>query len=452
MKYRWLYYLKEGVVCKLDYEHYCDWDEHRLVAYLYKFIFPLVDKFNFNEFYIDSKNERFPLYYLFACGRCSLCRQKKSSEYAFRAACESHVHPEGQLFVTLTYNDNFLPSDGVSKKDLQNFFKRLRWRLSCFGLSTDFRYLAVSEYGAKFGRPHYHIIFWNLPKLSDPLRIHSYIRLAWCQYLLDSDGKRKCVYSKKMNKWYPIRRSMGIVKILPVTTGCTAYITKYFRKEGSNKMNYPNKTFLLSSRKNGGIGSQYIRSQYNFVKDNFDVSAIQVVDYNINKVFQYPISGYVKYLLFPCKSVLYRKNNYYHEFRKFSTKIDELDACIAYYCHATGYRLLNYRWDITSVAKPILRWFHDKKSTRYLTRIYSWFRHYTSDKLLVVINNLIDELKKILKNVDFDTVLKLNSLYLIRERYRKYCLEHRKCFWYDISSSINSYEVAYNKYLTRCIF
>lgn len=59
-------------------------------------------------------------------------------------------------FVTLTYADEYLPTDyGLQKGDLQNFIKRLRSR------KGRARYFAVGEYGARTLRPHYHMILFG---------------------------------------------------------------------------------------------------------------------------------------------------------------------------------------------------------------------------------------------------------------------------------------------------
>lgn len=56
----------------------------------------------------------------------------------------------------MTYDDDHLPADGVVKKDLQDWLKRLRHRES-----TGIRYYAVGEYGSITARPHYHMLLFN---------------------------------------------------------------------------------------------------------------------------------------------------------------------------------------------------------------------------------------------------------------------------------------------------
>lgn len=60
-------------------------------------------------------------------------------------------------FVTLTYAEEHLPKDGqLCKRDLQLFIKSLRKK------NKGIRYHAIGEYGSDYGRPHYHIIMYNL--------------------------------------------------------------------------------------------------------------------------------------------------------------------------------------------------------------------------------------------------------------------------------------------------
>lgn len=91
------------------------------------------------------------------CSRCYACLQRKRSEWLLRLEHE-HRDSSRSLFITLTYEDSHLPyyneNPCFNKKDLQDFFKRLRHKCS-------FRYYVVSEYGSKTQRPHYHALFFN---------------------------------------------------------------------------------------------------------------------------------------------------------------------------------------------------------------------------------------------------------------------------------------------------
>ena len=62
-------------------------------------------------------------------------------------------------FITLTYNDDHLPSDGsLNHVHFQRFFKRLRKHFN----GRRIRYYMAGEYGSKLGRPHYHAIVFGL--------------------------------------------------------------------------------------------------------------------------------------------------------------------------------------------------------------------------------------------------------------------------------------------------
>lgn len=90
------------------------------------------------------------------CGKCLACRLAKAKEWAVRCTLEAMDHDEN-WFLTLTYDDEHLPADGMlQRSDLQKFLKRLRARLG------PFRYFGCGEYGSKNNRPHFHLILFGL--------------------------------------------------------------------------------------------------------------------------------------------------------------------------------------------------------------------------------------------------------------------------------------------------
>lgn len=69
-------------------------------------------------------------------------------------------------FVTLTYDDEHLPSDGnVSKRDCQLWLKRLREKI----YPRLLRYFLAAEYGEENGRPHYHAIVYGVGPVESEL-------------------------------------------------------------------------------------------------------------------------------------------------------------------------------------------------------------------------------------------------------------------------------------------
>lgn len=72
------------------------------------------------------------------------CKVNRTSEWTLRLCHELNSWAYAS-FVTLTYDDEHLPSDkALHKKEVQNFMKRLR---KYSGLKL--RYYAVGEYGTK---------------------------------------------------------------------------------------------------------------------------------------------------------------------------------------------------------------------------------------------------------------------------------------------------------------
>lgn len=91
------------------------------------------------------------------CGKCVYCCQTRANAWAARLYWESR-DTWSSAFVTLTYEEKYLTiKKGVSQlnmEDLQKYFKRLR------KAGLEFRYYAVGEYGTRYGRPHFHILFF----------------------------------------------------------------------------------------------------------------------------------------------------------------------------------------------------------------------------------------------------------------------------------------------------
>ena len=91
------------------------------------------------------------------CGKCPSCLKNRAREWAVRLQHEA-PYWGASSFITLTYDqENFRLF--VSKKELQNFFKRLRYHMEL--LDRKIAYFACGEYGSQ-GRAHYHAIVFGL--------------------------------------------------------------------------------------------------------------------------------------------------------------------------------------------------------------------------------------------------------------------------------------------------
>jgi len=100
------------------------------------------------------------------CGKCPECLKRRASMWSFRLRKEEEIS-DSALFVTLTYNTDYVPISkngfmSLELRDLQLFFKRLRKHHK----GKPIKYYAVGEYGTKGKRPHYHIILFNSDELS----------------------------------------------------------------------------------------------------------------------------------------------------------------------------------------------------------------------------------------------------------------------------------------------
>lgn len=163
-----------------------------------------------------------PVFGQFLCGRCANCMARSRQEWVFRLRMEYKECNFG-LFVTLTYDDEKLPLDGVSKRDIQLFLKRLRKNFN----SQTLRYFIVSEYGDHTHRAHYHgLLFFKCDRTND---IYDIIEKSW---------------------------QNGFVQFGEIEEGSIVYCTKYcLKKNDVPKGANPN--FRLLSKMHGGIGIQH---------------------------------------------------------------------------------------------------------------------------------------------------------------------------------------------------
>lgn len=96
---------------------------------------------------------------VYGCGQCMPCRYNRRRVWSHRIMLEATQH-EHNCFLTLTYDNDHLPSDGsLDPKHLSDFLKRLRYHYS----DLTIRYFACGEYGDDSWRPHYHLAVFGLP-------------------------------------------------------------------------------------------------------------------------------------------------------------------------------------------------------------------------------------------------------------------------------------------------
>lgn len=153
------------------------------------------------------------------CGKCIPCLMKKRSDWSFRLRQEHKHSKEGSFFITLTYGDRKVPKDGLCKRHVQLFMKRLRKRVG-----SRLRYYCTGEYGSKFGRAHYHMLLFNIAPHEE-----KFIRKSW---------------------------DYGYVHVGRVTVASVAYCTKYI-VQPQLSVHGKTKPFAIMSRAYG-IGGAYL--------------------------------------------------------------------------------------------------------------------------------------------------------------------------------------------------
>lgn len=103
------------------------------------------------------------------CGKCEWCRKNRARQWSIRCMDEASLY-EHNIFVTLTVNEEFkervFPNGSLNKYELQKFIRRLRDHERYVAkkegrIPRKIRYFAAGEYGAKSGRPHFHMILFN---------------------------------------------------------------------------------------------------------------------------------------------------------------------------------------------------------------------------------------------------------------------------------------------------
>lgn len=103
----------------------------------------------------------------FGCGQCMPCRITRRRIWTHRMMLEA-LKASDSCFITLTYSDEYLPSNGsLVPDDAHYFIDRLRKRIVYWsefnGIEpVRIRYFLVGEYGDQNNRPHYHAAIFGI--------------------------------------------------------------------------------------------------------------------------------------------------------------------------------------------------------------------------------------------------------------------------------------------------
>ncbi len=149
-----------------------------------------------------------------ACGQCIGCRLDHSQMWAMRIVHEAADNDDNS-FITLTYDDEHLPSDGsLDKKHFQKFMKRLRQKVKPIKI----RYYQCGEYGEELTRPHYHACLFGLD-FEDK------------EFLGEKHGNRLYTSEMLAKTW-----GMGFVTVGELTFESAAYCARYVTKKITGPM------------------------------------------------------------------------------------------------------------------------------------------------------------------------------------------------------------------------
>ena len=164
------------------------------------------------------------------CGQCIGCRLDYSRMWADRCLLEAQQY-EHNAFITLTYDDEHLPplkdvlnveTGEISKwpslvpDELTKFMKDLRRYYDYHFKHKDIRFYACGEYGGKSGRPHFHILVFNMPPLPD---LKHWFTTDQHEKIYHSDILQNDIWKK------------GICSVGELTWNSAAYVARYVVKK-----------------------------------------------------------------------------------------------------------------------------------------------------------------------------------------------------------------------------
>lgn len=287
---------------------YTEYPESVMAAWCYDFPYKLfgtrklgITLDDLDECYILDKTtgDLLPIYMAVPCNKCVICRDKSARDWSTRAMCEAQTSQGYPLFVTLTYNDRHLPTDGVHKEHCQMFLKRLRINLNRYlGRDVNLRFFLCSEYGSKTQRPHYHVLLYNFPSLDTLKRSLSIIERSW-SYMVTKDEVQKYssdykFYDKHTKRW---RVRYGFVHVQMAQGGHVKYAMKYMRKDATIP-DGKNDVFYLSSRRRG-LGYQWLEEHMEEYKNNPQLYDVQFLDIWSQTHCTFTMPNYFKNILYP---------------------------------------------------------------------------------------------------------------------------------------------------------
>lgn len=173
------------------------------------------------------------------CGHCIGCRLDYSRIWAERCIHEADKY-ENNYFLTLTYDDEFLPKGKAGNPTLvpdavSEFMKALRQKFKRKFGHDGIKFFSAGEYGnpaagERVFNPHYHIILFNcpIPDLQErhPVKVDG--KVKWIKQF-DKDGE-PLLFSPMI---YELWDKKGAATLGKVTFESCAYVARYCCKKAN---------------------------------------------------------------------------------------------------------------------------------------------------------------------------------------------------------------------------
>ncbi len=221
------------------------------------------------------------------CGKCAYCMMQYSNQWAHRCSLEAKQYKEN-YFITLTYDNENLPRqkkindhtgeieeyNSLNKEHLKKFIKGIRNYYYRKYKHTGIKFLACGEYGEKGGRPHYHLIMFNLPM--EDLK----------PKFINKKGEQYWTSETIENIW---KKGLTIATEYSWNTG--EYIARYLSKRADTNWdaNYYKDRRLVKEyiTMSNGIGKKYLEENKEEILDNDKVMINQKGTIIYPKTFKY---------------------------------------------------------------------------------------------------------------------------------------------------------------------
>lgn len=251
------------------------------------------DKVNYETYksyyMVTFDGEIIPIYSLVPCNKCFICTDRHSQMWQFRGIAETNSSTSRTYFITLTYNNEFLPYNGVTPTAIQLFMKRLRNNLDKKGITHELKYYACGEYGKNTQRPHYHLVLWHFPdnQFNNLSEILNFIQLSWSVYNFEAQQHTQ----------------IGYCYVKPCDSGSLSYVMKYTRKLGIPPVG-KNPFFTCCSKY---IGIHWFFDNYDYLQKHPELLSISIRDNIKNNIFTSPLPTYYKQKLMPDFSKIFPK-------------------------------------------------------------------------------------------------------------------------------------------------